>query len=53
MPNTEQAHEAIGLLTEHFLDADYPEQLVRELEATVEAFYEVERDSHGFYVETN
>jgi len=49
MNNAQEAHEVIGILSEHLLNADYPETLVRELEEVVEAYYNVERDKWGCY----
>jgi hypothetical protein len=51
MTTPEQAQAAIEILTEHFLNADYPEALVKELERVVEDYYGVERDKYGCYTE--
>jgi len=49
MTKAQEAHEVISILSEHLLMEDYPEALVRALEETVEAFYDVKRDEHGSY----
>ncbi|MDC0302992.1 hypothetical protein OAL13_00045 [bacterium] len=49
MNNAQEAHEVVNILSENLLMEDYPEALVRALEETVEAYYNVKRDQQGCY----